>query len=155
MSVEQLRLVDWLDEQGAAVGIPESGELSAARLAWPTGPRADVMARRALVEWAFIRNLRYAPGQHLCPGWLRNGRCQGPSCPGTTTMGWRDHGTAWTRDGRPALLLGQPYALTSADARGLRALDNAFEVEITTAPWYPRASANVCCLGVYVWAVAW
>jgi hypothetical protein len=61
-------------------------------------------------------------------------------------LGWYDHGTRWTRDGRPYCLVGQPYGLSDDEVGKLAALrQQGLQVSIDTRPsWhYPGSVLTV------------
>jgi hypothetical protein len=52
---------------------------------------------------------------------------------------WFDHGTRWTRDGKPYCLVGQPYGLSADNLRELLALvdDHGLHVGVDNRPdWH-------------------
>jgi hypothetical protein len=73
-------------------------------------------------QWAAKRGLRLAePGPRqpwVCLHWIAHGRCDEEWCrEGRGDHHWMDHTTGWTKDGKPALLLCQPYHLGDHDFR--------------------------------------
>jgi hypothetical protein len=60
---------------------------------------------------------------------------------------WFDHGTRWTRNGRPCVLVGQPYGLTDEDVEELDRLhlDHALRIVVDVRPcWhYPGGTLGV------------
>lgn len=101
---------------------------------WPYGPNHDHQARRALVNWATRESLCYSPtGQ--CLDWLRYGDCRAGH--DHTRPPWMDHLTGWTRNGKPAMLVSQPYGLTRDCLAELADLDRSdLPVSIDGTGWY-------------------
>lgn len=84
---------------------------------WPYGPNIDVRSRQRLVDWAEPIGLKRAKTSCQELHWLRKGRCGVVAC---TRMGrWMDHVTRWSLDGRPAVLVAQPYGLMNDDVAAL------------------------------------
>lgn len=103
---------------------------------WPYGPNVDIPARRALLAWAEAHDLRLSQ-RGDCLVWLRKGRCGG-SCTGHRREYWQDHVTGWIRNGKPAVLVAQPYGLfdSSIVHLGELAADPALYVRIDGTGWY-------------------
>lgn len=79
--------------------------------------------RAPLEEWAAREGLRQSHAYRTDPvPWLLGKRTP---YSGATSVGWGwfDHGTRWTRDGRPCCLVGQPYQLHAYDLRELLHLE--------------------------------
>lgn len=106
-----------LDRRGASRGIKISeGEPDHPNnRAWPYGPDIDVRMRVLMLTWAENHGLALALPRHRCLDWLQKGRCAKRVCHGLASGGmverWADHVTTWTHDGRPAVLVSQPYYL--------------------------------------------
>lgn len=130
----QTTIVD-LDRRGPAIGI--------SRGAWPYGPNIDIPSRQAMVEWAEHERLRYSPNGR-CLHWIARGRCAVRFCTADANRHpWMDHVTGWTRDGKPAVLVCQPYPIfdvidvaNAGDAHGL-------QVRIADGGWYGSGAAWV------------
>lgn len=119
-------LVAQLDKRAAKIGIKPDD--------WPYGANIDVVARQNLLEWAEHYELR--PSRTTCGGvcWLRSGRCQRSDCH-SGKPDWMDHLTWWTRRGKPALLLAQPYGLEASQLRPLLD-DDSLHVLVHARGWY-------------------
>jgi hypothetical protein len=107
---------------------------------WPNGTSCDAEARRKLLEWARHKGLRYSNRGHCLP-WLAKGRCTHPGYCDVAHRGgdWLDHITAWTRNGKPALLLSQPYGpLNNGHLQEIlaRAAEFGLAVKIHGDGWY-------------------
>jgi hypothetical protein len=92
-------------------------------------------ARKA--EWAKARGLRSSHGQ--CLHWIARGRCAAGWCrENHTDHAWMDHATGWTKDGKPALLLCQPYQLGEEDFRDLLLVAERFNLKFSVhgCGWY-------------------
>lgn len=138
-------------EPGAA---PEVGIRGSA--AWPYGANICGDTRTRLVRWAHQHGYRLAAPNRPCLHWLtgQKRRCgglrhpQGPKHPGsllTTDMrSALDHPTFWTdRDGRPALLLAQPYHV-DRDVLDTIEVDWPIDVTVTDeSPWYGFTTKGV------------
>jgi len=103
-------------------------------------------SRKLKADWARLGGLResHARSTFNPIGWLLGKRrvdyavYQQPQ--------WFDHGTCWTKDGRPYCVVGQPYGLSCDDLRQLALLVNAgFDVSVSTRPaWhYPGSVLQV------------
>lgn len=119
-------LVAELDKRAPGVGIKPD--------AWPYGADIDVRSRRRLLDWAEHYELRRS--KTTCGGvcWLHSGRCQRSDC-WTGHSRWMDHVTRWSRNGKPALLLAQPYHLEVSQLRPLLD-DEALKVLVSARGWY-------------------
>jgi hypothetical protein len=113
------------------------------RRLWPYGPNVHVTMRGPLLDWAEAHDLRFAPKAHTCTRWLTGRRCTQRCYASTRQPTWWDHPTCWTRDGKPAVLISQPYipgpaALSGRDLDELGALDAepGLRVELRTDGWY-------------------
>lgn len=118
--------------------------------AWPYGPNVCGAARNALVDWALAHDLRLshssrrdgldwlvgnAPRGRVARWWAIDSRLHGNPL---------DHVTRWTRDGRPALLLAQPY--TSPTPEWIAAAKATWPVRVQVtdrAPWYGHGTYGV------------
>jgi len=100
---------------------------------WPYGPNVSIPSRRALLDWAEGNRLRLAGGS--CLHWLRKGQCS--SCVGNREF-WLDHVTGWARNGKPAVLIAQPYGVSEQSIADLAqlAVDPALMVRIDGTGWY-------------------
>jgi hypothetical protein len=126
---------------------------------WPYGPNANADMRLALLGWAEHYNLRMANGfsRHkriTCYGRKIGskkhdiyGETYGGLC---CRRGWFDHVTSWNRNGKPALLLSQPYSLSDNDIFDLRELRNRDHVIVRLdVGWY--AAGGVSTFAIEVW----
>lgn len=122
-------LVANLDRQAQAVGITAD--------TWPYGPNIDVPARQALVAWARGHRLRLV-NRPRPPGvrWLSRG------ADGHRHPDWMDHVTYWKRDGKPALLLAQPYGCGLSDIADL-ATHTDLKVRFSGLGWYGHGTVAV------------
>ncbi len=105
---------------------------------WPYGAHVDTRARRPLVDWATAGNLRYSENAR-CLHWIARGRCiDGLCAEGHGSRHWLDHVTGWTRDGKPAVLLAQPYGLGTDDIADLATVAEQWhlDVRIDGTGWY-------------------
>lgn len=124
-----------------------------------TRPRTDEGQRRAedlsateraKREWAAEHGLRESRSMRGDPVLWLLGRRTPPDHHHTHWPGqadWFDHGTRWLKDGRPHMLVGQPYQLEPEDLEELAALarDHDLDVWISTYPdWhYPGSVLSV------------
>lgn len=130
-------LVAALDARAPGVGVERTEPGMRNAYAWPYGPNVYVAMRVAMLDWAETHDLRETTRAHPCLHWVRTGRCSRWRCY-DSHPGWMDHVTRWTRNGRPAVLVGQPYHV-SVDGYAALALvdaDPAFTVEIRNDGWY-------------------
>ena len=79
-------------------------------------------------EWAERRGLRQSGAGGDPVSWLLHKRR--PYNPPT----WFDHGTRWTKDGKPHTLVGQPYGLGDEGFRELRELVD-LGLKVWIHPW--------------------
>ena len=120
---------------------------------WPYGANIDVHSRLQMLEWAARFRLRLYDGSHICLRWLNLGYCRkGWRCDGNlyhaTGMPshWVDHVTAWkTRDGKPAVIVSQPYYPTAEDKMDVRAICAVRELVpvITDDSWYGYSTTQI------------
>lgn len=72
-----------------------------------------------MLDWADSCRLRYCAAGR-CLHWIARGRCGVGLCrEDRSAHRWMDHLTGWTRDGAPAVLIAQPYDLSTADITDL------------------------------------
>lgn len=65
--------------------------------------------RERFTAWLKGRGLRLSHSP-LCLHWIAHGRCSAGWCRENHNLHhWMDHISGWTKDGKPALLLCQPY----------------------------------------------
>lgn len=111
---------------------------------WPYGPDLSIQARIDLVEWAEPLGVKLSGSR--CEGlhWLRKGACHHNLC---NRYPWMDHTTRWNLDGKPALVLTQPYksAERQREMMGDLLEDNELHVEIKPG-WYGYGT-----IGAFVW----
>src|SRR5690349_4271913 len=131
---EQRHLVDELDRRAEPI-LGTKG--------WPYGPNIDVPTRERMLQWAEGHGVSLADTR--CQGlhWLRVGRCGVSRC--TRLGSWMDHVTRWKRNGKPALLVAQPYGLGREDLRDLDqlALDDDLYLFVGGRPWYGHGTVLV------------
>lgn len=129
--------VDPTPAEASSVGITDDR--------WPYGPNINPQARRALVDWATAHRLRYSP-RGRCLHWITTGRCAVQACDrNRARRQWMDHVTGWTRAGRPAVLVAQPYAITGASIDALAEIDrtDGLDVVISGTGWYGHGTTFV------------
>ncbi len=144
-------LVALLDERAPNAGLRRNPGPArwGARLHWPYGPNIDVNARGRMLDWAEGQGLRLARPDHVCVPWITDGRCYRRRCERyRAAQGrgwWLDHVSAWSRGGRPALLLAQPYQLAPEDITGLELLDADPEMTVVlgASGWYGHGTYSV------------
>lgn len=93
----------------------------------------------AMHEWAAREGLRQSHASSQPIPWLLGRRTPWSDTTPPGWWGWFDHGTRWTRDGRPYCLVGQPYQLHADDLQELLALhtERALDITISTHPaWH-------------------
>lgn len=134
-SAEEQDLVAELDRRARRVGVRPGHHY----LDWPYGPNRDVVARRGLVDWAEPRGLRLSRAGK-CPRWIRTGRCQ--PCE-SRLSNWLEHVTGWTHARAPAVLLAQPYDITTDDEKELRALEDEGFLVNRGRRWYGHGAVSV------------
>lgn len=129
-SDEQRALVDDLDRRARRIGIRNDG--------WPYGPNIHVPARVALLDWAETERVRYSP-RGRCLHWISRGRCAVSVCDEHRQRhSWMDHVTGWTRDGKPAVLVAQPYHVSATERMELTRIGVEWnlDVRVATTGWY-------------------
>lgn len=136
VTAEQHAQLADLDERGKAIGI-KSGEY------WPYGPNVYVDSRADMVTWAEREGLKLSP-RGDCLHWLTRGRRNVALCE-RGDHGWMDHVTGWNRDGKPAVLVAQPYGLTQRELAQLGALPDV-DVRIDGTGWYGAGTTFVTVL---------
>jgi hypothetical protein len=113
-------------------------------LKWPYGADIDVGSRQRLVGRAQRYGLKLA--KTSCSGlhWLDGERCPSGGCHGGLGR-WADHVTRWTFDGRPALLLAQPYSINNDHLITLGALAarDDLDVHVGNHSWYGYRTIEV------------
>jgi hypothetical protein len=122
----------WIDRVVAVLG----------RADYPYG--VDRAAEVRLIQWAERHGFRYAR-RGRCLHWLTQGRCsESIYCrAGHLSLPWMDHLTGWTRGGKTAVLLAQPYR-----RRTLADMERATEqwdikIEIDEDGWYGNGTVAV------------
>jgi hypothetical protein len=130
---------------------------------WPYGIREGPQQEKML-EWAERNHLRFSDTNRICVHWLLAGRANYIARRYTKTgseisdsihysschhsYGF-DHVTCWTRDGKPAVLVSQPYHISDENMKMLKALEHdGLTVQIHKDGWY--GSQTLC---VEIWAV--
>lgn len=116
---------------------------------WPYGPNIDVQARVNLIEWADPLGVKLSSTRCQELHWLRTGRCQHADC---RPLRWMDHTTRWSLNGKPALLLTQPYGDLEGHREAMGNILEDDELHVETKPsWYGHGTT-----GIFVWRVdAW
>jgi hypothetical protein len=136
----------WADRALAVLG----------RADWPYG--VDRPAEGRLIEWAERHGLRCAP-RGRCLHWLTRGRCSENICcrAGHLSLPWMDHLTGWTRNGKTAVLLAQPYQHRVGALADMERATEQWDIKITIDEdgWYgrgtvavmmmPRSAEIACC----------
>jgi hypothetical protein len=130
-------MTDNFEKRAAAVGIVAAS--------WPFGPavghepRTDEPCPRCeVVAWAEWRHLRYCE-TGTCLHWLARGRCGVRVClENATNYRWMANSTGWTRNGKPHLLVCQPFGLGFEGLREIVAAAERFDldVQIGGTGWY-------------------
>lgn len=103
-------------------------------------------SRKLKADWAALGGLRQSRARSTFDpiGWLLGKRLADYVV--YDRPRWFDHGTCWTKDGKPYCVVGQPYGLSSDDLRQLELLvDAGFDVSVSTRPaWhYPGSVLQV------------
>lgn len=117
---------------------------------WPYGPNIDGDTRVAMVEWAARHGLRLSQARSMSSRrWIA-----GPGCTEAVQRqpdSWEDHITRWTRGGRPAVVVAQPYE--HADPELAREFADAHGLGITidkNGGWYGHGSIFIAIYRVDV-----
>lgn len=129
--------------------------------AWPLGPFNNLVGREQLIRWALKNKLTLSKRMTVCFHVLLFGRCSSSECvcygdrygiPSLNEAGgydldpsWMDHVTLWERDGKPVVLVNQPY-LDMATARRFLQLDRDSSplcVEVRKEGWYRLGSCFI------------
>lgn len=119
---------------------------------WPYGANLCQVSRNRLVDWALAEGLRLtAEPSTRCLHWVTGDRSQ---C--RTARGHRDrcfdvrreaaldHPTWWTRDGKPALILAQPYHQPTLGWVEQTRAEWGVDIEVTVdGPWYGYGALGV------------
>ena len=125
MTPADRELVAALDKRAPGVGIKPD--------AWPYGAGIDVRSRQRLLDWAENYGLRRSTSNCQALHWLQTGRCGVRLC--NRLGSWMDHVTKWSRNGKPALILAQPYGLRAAKLRPLLD-DDSLHMLVHAQGWY-------------------
>lgn len=145
ITLAQRELLADLDRRAAGVGVKDG--------LWPYGPNIDVESRARMVEWAEAEGYKLATPRAQCLHWLvgkqrhcvaRQDHYHHDGQIDRWTMGALDHPTMWTRDGKPALILGQPYH--SPPEGWAEEITAAWPVHVEvaeSAPWYGAGTRGV------------
>jgi len=129
-SDEQRTLLDDLDRRARHISIRDGG--------WPYGPNIHVPARVALLDWAEAEKVRYS-ARGNCLHWIARGRCAVSLCnEDRGRHSWMDHVTGWTRAGKPAVLVSQPYQVSAAEQMELTRIgvEWSLDVRVGDTGWY-------------------
>lgn len=113
---------------------------------WPYGPNIDIQSRERLLSWAIVNCLKEARPNARCLHWLVgkvrhcSARRDSFDHPGVVNR-WGDreldHPTYWTRNGKPALILAQPYQMPGAEWAQMIESNWPVKVELADrGPWY-------------------
>jgi hypothetical protein len=144
-----------INNRARAIGIQSEAS-------WPYGPNSNADMRLALLGWAEHYKLRMSTGfsRHrwfTCYGYDQSRSGKNHDIYGETYNGlccrrrWFDHVTCWNRDGKPALILAQPYSLSDADTCDLRELRQAEYVTVRLdVGWY--AAGGCSTFAIEVWS---
>lgn len=140
--------MNWTWDQAKAVGIRDEDH-------WPYGPNLPtaVESRQALIGWAAENRLQLAAPRARCLHWVvgearRCSHLQNQRHPGTLLTRdiyqVLDHPTFWTRDGKPALILAQPYGLPPQSWADAITAEWDVDVELQEqGPWYRAGTAGI------------
>ncbi len=111
--------------------------------AWPYGAH-DEVTRERLLRWARSRGLQFAP-RGGCLHWIVARRCFGWCHDGHRSRMWMDHVTGWTRNGKPAILLCQPYALSELELESVAEVADAWNlsVKLDGCGWYGHGTVAI------------
>lgn len=134
---EQRDLLADLDRRAPGIGIRNGG--------WPYGPNIDVVGRAEMIGWAEHHKLRYSLHGD-CLHWLSRGRCGVSVCrEDRNTHQWMDHVTGWTRDGKAAVLVAQPYGLFTSDIADLAKISDEWSLDVLVdgTSWYGHGTTFV------------
>jgi hypothetical protein len=103
---------------------------------WPYGV-TDKAQQGRLLEWAEARGVKFSPSAR-CLHWIAGRRCPEICREGHMSRCGMDHLTGWTRDGKPAILVSQPYVQSaeSIAALGAAAAEMGLETRIDGSGWY-------------------
>ncbi|OLM08331.1 hypothetical protein Ae505Ps2_6235 [Pseudonocardia sp. Ae505_Ps2] len=108
---------------------------------WPYGAN-NPETRDRLLDWAEPLQLRYSEAG-TCLHWIAKGRCAVQTCQEhARSRSWLDHVSGWTRSGKPALLVAQPYGLDQDQLRDILGAAEQFGLEprIDGTGWYGNGS---------------
>ena len=126
----------------------------------PDSARYDEALKRArsaqllVTEWAEDHGLKTSE-TGCCPHWLTrkvSRRCSSQSVPCThyespgPDRGWLDHLTAWTKNGKPAILTSAPYDISEEDEQRLawwRQHDSRLTVARGGEGWYGYGTTQI------------
>lgn len=142
-------LVDEYDALSHRVGVrPHDDRRWGQSRAWPYGPNIDLAARGRMLRWAYDHRLTLHR-RVRCPEWLLGKRC--PHRDGHSIGRWRDHSTAWTWDGIPAVLVSHPYVLDVPDLVDLKGIaeHDRLAVDVAEAGWYGHGTYQVTIASFY------
>lgn len=133
-------MVAALGERAEAIGIKHGR--------YPYGPNVYVDARLRMLDWAEENSLTYVPSErYACVQWLLGLPCRRARCYATTTgrRHWSDHLSGWLRDGRPAVLVAQPYVVTAEGEESLSYIGEhpLLSVERRPSGWYGNGTGFV------------
>lgn len=122
---------------------------------WPYGPNIDPEMASRMLDWAEKYGLMLSAPNQECLHWLLKGRCARPTaCRQWTWMEqpWMDHPSCWTYQGRPAVLVAQPYGLSDASRSVLAGLNSdKVHVEVRDRGWYGHCTVWVGLWSREVW----
>lgn len=119
---------------------------------WPYGPNIDADSRRALLDWTDATGYKLATPRARCLHWLVGQARRCSALQDTRHDGALlndllrvlDHPTFWTRDGKPALILAQPYTYPPAGWAEVVTEKWPVSVEVTeSGPWYGAGTHGV------------
>ena len=142
-SQEQRDLVAALDDRAPGVGLRRAWhrDWRFHAYAWPYGPNVDAGARARMLDWAEANGLQLArPSRGRCLCQVRSGQCSRAHRDDRDALGWKDHCTLWMCEGRPAVLVAQPYVIDPRGAERLQriASEPGLRLELTErgTSWY-------------------
>jgi hypothetical protein len=118
---------------------------------WPYGVQ-DPSQREKMLDWAERHHLRFSYTNRVCVHWLLAGSADDIARRYTKTGSEIsdsthysrchynyefDHVTCWTRDGKPAVLVSQPYRISADVMKKLKALErDGLSVQVHKEGWY-------------------
>jgi hypothetical protein len=134
-----------LTARARAIGIVGDNWPYGANLGHNESSEADHGVRCAVVDWAEARKLRHSRAGR-CLHWIATGRCAEDWCKANATKHrWMDHVSGWTRDGKPAVLVCQPYGVHDESLRDILRVADEYQLEahIDGTGWYGHGTTFI------------